>query len=442
MSKEEFTDYYKLLGVNREASPEEIQKAFRRKAKELHPDTKVLRSQSEKLAKEQELKEITEAYAILKNSTKKAKYDRKYDSYQRKQKERTKTTHTSNSKRSNPQQNSQYQQYQRDNAGYQQRRYQRDNTRHQQSQYQQYQRDNARYHQESQYQQYQRNNARYQSSVEDEEDFDYDFRHTINWFQRMHKYYQEIRQEEKKQNFFERHKEINNILKEEAWDAERKTLEFKIFSGRIHISEEFAYQLEKLTYYDKEPIPKFILRNRMLVVPTIILGITLCGTIINSNLPDPTEISVSSENPIEQEYNQRQNSYILNNYHQVKTGDTLSQLAYDSGTSQSIIAELNNLPSNNVIQIGTTLKVPYRIAEDDLEYYLQPQVYDPNISLEEYANMYHTDIETLVKINEETITPVESGYAVSSDTLSVPSFIGKDELQAKKEGKLYSKKSL
>ena len=64
-------DYYELLGVSRDASPEEIKKAYRKKAVEFHPD----KHKGDK-AMEEKFKEVSEAYEVLKDADKKAAYDR------------------------------------------------------------------------------------------------------------------------------------------------------------------------------------------------------------------------------------------------------------------------------------------------------------------------------------------------------------------------------
>ena len=64
-------DYYEVLGVSKQASEAEIKKAFRIKAKQLHPD-----QNRDNPNAETEFKEVAEAYEILKDETKKAAYDR------------------------------------------------------------------------------------------------------------------------------------------------------------------------------------------------------------------------------------------------------------------------------------------------------------------------------------------------------------------------------
>jgi len=65
-------DYYEILGVSRNATPEEIKKAYRQLVKKWHPD----RHQENKQIAEEKFKEIQEAYEVLSDSQKKALYDR------------------------------------------------------------------------------------------------------------------------------------------------------------------------------------------------------------------------------------------------------------------------------------------------------------------------------------------------------------------------------
>lgn len=68
-----YQDYYKILGVNRDATDKEIKAAYRRLARKWHPD---LHSGKKKEEAEEKFKQINEAYEVLSDPEKKAKYDR------------------------------------------------------------------------------------------------------------------------------------------------------------------------------------------------------------------------------------------------------------------------------------------------------------------------------------------------------------------------------
>jgi curved DNA-binding protein len=66
----EFKDYYQILGVPRDASDEEIKKAFRKLARRYHPDVA-----KDKKAAEEKFKEINEAHEVLGDPENRRKYD-------------------------------------------------------------------------------------------------------------------------------------------------------------------------------------------------------------------------------------------------------------------------------------------------------------------------------------------------------------------------------
>lgn len=67
----EYKDYYKALGVEQTASADDIKKAYRKLAKQFHPDT----AKGDRGKAEERFKEVTEAYEVLGNADKRKKYD-------------------------------------------------------------------------------------------------------------------------------------------------------------------------------------------------------------------------------------------------------------------------------------------------------------------------------------------------------------------------------
>ena len=63
-------DFYKVLGVSKTASADEIKKTYRKLARDLHPD-----QNKGDAKKEEQFKEVSEAYDILSDAKKRAEYD-------------------------------------------------------------------------------------------------------------------------------------------------------------------------------------------------------------------------------------------------------------------------------------------------------------------------------------------------------------------------------
>ncbi len=65
----EFKDYYEVMGVKRDATQDDIKRAYRKLARKYHPDV------SKEADAEKRFKEIGEAYEVLKDPEKRAAYD-------------------------------------------------------------------------------------------------------------------------------------------------------------------------------------------------------------------------------------------------------------------------------------------------------------------------------------------------------------------------------
>jgi curved DNA-binding protein len=72
----DYQDYYKILGVDKKATDEDIKRAFRKLAMKFHPD----RNPGSKEA-EEKFKQLNEAYEVLSDKQKRARYDQLGDSY-------------------------------------------------------------------------------------------------------------------------------------------------------------------------------------------------------------------------------------------------------------------------------------------------------------------------------------------------------------------------
>ncbi|XP_043602883.1 dnaJ homolog subfamily C member 7 isoform X1 [Bombus pyrosoma] len=72
-------DYYKILGIDKNASTDDIKKAYRKRAMVHHPDRHPNATEGEKKEQEKKFKEVGEAYGILSDPKKRSRYDSGHD---------------------------------------------------------------------------------------------------------------------------------------------------------------------------------------------------------------------------------------------------------------------------------------------------------------------------------------------------------------------------
>ena len=70
----ESKDYYSILGVSKDATADDLKRAYRKLAKQYHPDAQ--HTEEDKKNAEAKFKEINEAYSVLSDENKRAQYDR------------------------------------------------------------------------------------------------------------------------------------------------------------------------------------------------------------------------------------------------------------------------------------------------------------------------------------------------------------------------------
>ena len=68
-------DYYKILGIDKKATADDIKKSYRKLSLKWHPDKWSNKSDKEKKEAEEKFKDIAEAYSILSDENKRQQYD-------------------------------------------------------------------------------------------------------------------------------------------------------------------------------------------------------------------------------------------------------------------------------------------------------------------------------------------------------------------------------
>lgn len=75
VKQSEIKDYYKIMGLKKGASTDEIKKAFRKLSLKFHPDKQMGKSEEEVRVADKKFKEINEAYGVLSDPKQRAEFD-------------------------------------------------------------------------------------------------------------------------------------------------------------------------------------------------------------------------------------------------------------------------------------------------------------------------------------------------------------------------------
>ena len=395
----EFTDYYKVLGVDYKASEEEIRKAYHKLVKQFHPDVHSTEKISKKRLDEMHTRftEITNAYKTLKDEYKRALYDIELRRYYRNLKNTSHTQETRNETRTRNERN-------------------------------------------------QNSNKRTQTYSDYLKRRERQKRKNNSFIGKIKKSYNEIRNEEKQNPFYKRHNKMSEEFDKEFKDmctTKPKEIVFKICKGTTHVFMETIYQIKKIRYITEDTVPKFIIRNRKLVGATILctMIVTSGGLKKNQDNTNYEDNYVAAQEIVLDEEKNDDNNFeedrflsdqiTLNRNYEIVSGDTLSRLSKNSNTPISKIKEINGM-TKDTIYIGDFISLPYTIDAEDIKYYTLV-VNTNGKTLYEIAREYNTDIETLITLNKDAIYEVgNNSYVILSDKIMVPNFITKKTLEEKK----------
>lgn len=410
-----FVNYYDILGVSRTASAEEIKKAYRKLAKENHPDLFSKCSPEEIEKRTKRFQEISNAYDIIGNQDKRQEYDREFAAYERRQEEARR-------EQQNRASSANYDRSNNHTTGAGEQNYRHTTTNH----------------------------AQQKSSkhINEENGF-------TKAFADIKKAWQELRKEEKKTSFIKRHKTLSGNIYRNYYKKNGSGLDDFVFilkSGSLHIFAETAFQLEKLTHITEDSVPKYLLRNRRLAF--LLAAIMVLSSVANNTstqeVPDNSKASysqqASDETPElelddsfyqESQQNKEQvdaaKEYTIIRKYTIQKNDTLSELADNANTTVADIMALNGLESD-LIKYDETLYIPYNIAGEDLKYATVVAYYQPGTDISEFAARYDTDAISLYALNPEAF---ENGNIIS-DTLIVPTFASQSTIQGQKTAKTYT----
>lgn len=432
---EGFIDYYKILGVDRNASEEEIKAAYRAMAKKYHPDRNPGDEEAARI-----MQQVNAAYDEIGNESKnnnRVQYNRKYDQYYAQKR-------AQEAERARRQQEAEWQRQQHAQEAERQRQ-------------QRSQQSSQRGSQSGQTHKRAASRSGYHGNdSSSKRSSQTGAKHTQSGFKSafadIRTAWKEVREEEKKMPFLKRHRKINGEIYRNMYKENGNGFDdflYIIKNGSIHVAMETLWQLEKLTHITEDSIPKYVIRNRALAY-VLVLTMLFSGAIAktNDNVSTPTNGTSSSQqtqegnNPTidiedgtyqeeqeKQEQAKTERDYVVTRAYVVQPGDMLSVLAVNANTSVDAIMSMNNISSPDHIKYGTTLYIPYVIEGEDLKYATVAVYCAPGTDMDAFAKKYGTDAASIQALNYEAY---ENGQPIS-DTLLVPTWASQKEIKEQKE---------
>ena len=379
-------NHYEILGVDENATTDEIKKAYREMIKKYHPDKHPHVSEEDDTYYQEKTKEINEAFETLSNPAKRAIYDQQI---------------------ANNKYYSSYDSYDYDNT------YQRCESSEDES--------------FTSHATYRKNSRRHtkKSTV----------KKVVDAFTKA---YKEVKEDEEKEPFTKRHRDINQRFKKiykQGNNSVPEIILLHICNGTVHIGKEVLYQIKKVKYINKDDALKFAIRNRVTAgaMAVIIGAINIGGVLFPSEEKTDNQTIIVAGKSENTKSEDEEKTIRLNRIYTVEAGDSLSYISDMSNTPIETIKRVNQIDSS-MLYIGSKVEIPYDIDSKDLRYYID-EVPSYNLSIQDLAEKYETDEETIEKLNSEAITRIDDVKVILSDNVIVPNFITVDELREKRQNK-------
>lgn len=394
-----FVDYYRLLGIRKNATENEIRKAYRAASKKYHPDMNINNSEEVKTASTLKFLLIQEAKEILLNESARREYNIRYDENKRK-------------------------------LGY-----------------------TSVFTEDT-------------APIEEMEDFSLVWpkakQPTPNQTQTKAPNKQEQKSSPAKEQYSFNELDEEKLRAISARRRERKSTngkksQPKRTNNKLSVSEYFLKELQKLAIRPHDNLRKYVLRNKKVllfiastgIATSLFVGSTknrtneeqvVSETTSYTTQTEYTEVPEATEEAIEVTLPTFEKDILLLRVHTVEANDSLSKFSAESNTLMEEIKNYNGITSNNVV-LGTKIFIPYIIAPEDLPYYTKVETYQGE-DLEQYAESFETEAETICKLNPEAAKWDGTQYVVATDSLIVPDFITKEECLIRKANDRNEQKTL